>query len=159
MSDIEQKYYKQKNLINFLKRDNQEMNQKLRILTKQNELYKDELTEYETDISECDKILNDIKSQIKQKDSQIKALRREANETQIGKNEKKMRLELEKVSENKVTLQKTLKDRQEEVLQLEEKYHTLQMEYENQIQQDRKKREELEKQLSKLNNAKVNKMI
>lgn len=80
MGELEQKYYKQKNLINFLKRDNEEMTSKLRILARQNDTYGHELTEYEDDIGECDRMLDELKSQIRTKDSQIKALRREANE-------------------------------------------------------------------------------
>jgi hypothetical protein len=103
LTDPQEKYYKQKNLLNFLEKDNHSMTTTLNIYSAQNLAYQSEISNYEENIrfneEECEKqkLIN------RSKDSQIKNLRREANEAKIGITEINIRNDLvAKIDEVKV---------------------------------------------------------
>lgn len=87
LNELEEKYYKQKNLQNFLEKDNKEMEINLKIQDEQNKAYQEEIKRYEENIQRNEELLEEQKSQMRHKDIQIKNLRREANETKIGSTE------------------------------------------------------------------------
>ena len=81
LNDLEEKYYKQKNLLNFLEKDNKEMEIQLKILEGQNVNYQREINDYEEKIGGNEEELEHQKNMMKQKDILIKNLRREASNT------------------------------------------------------------------------------
>lgn len=100
LSEAEQRYFKKRNLIEFLKRDNQDMEVSLRILSEQNKKYRVELEHQESEIADCEDILKNLQRDIKKKDEQIQMLRREDQDPQARETEKRVRMDLEYVSAN-----------------------------------------------------------
>merc|ERR1712224_1061567 len=95
LNDLEEKYYKQKNLLNFLEKDNKEMEIQLRILEEQNANYQHEINEYEHQIGQNEENLEHQKNIMKQKDILIKNLRREASNTTPSTQETALKKELD----------------------------------------------------------------
>ena len=81
LNDLEEKYYKQKNLLNFLEKDNKEMEIQLKILEEQNVNYQREINDYGEKIGGNEEELEHQKNMMKQKEILIKNLRREASNT------------------------------------------------------------------------------
>merc|ERR1712232_1092374 len=81
LNDLEEKYYKQKNLLNFLEKDNKEMEIQLRILEDQNVNYQNEINAYGQQIALNEESLEHQKNVMNQKTILIKNLRREASNT------------------------------------------------------------------------------
>lgn len=118
LNELEEKYYKQKNLIAYLDSDNKEMEIQLKILDEQNKAYQEEIARYEESIRQNEDELDEQKAQMRFKDIQIKNLRREASDTKVGSTEQYIRNELEvKINEYQELEKKLNEVRKEESTQ------------------------------------------
>ena len=115
MNDLEDKYYKQKNVQNFLEKDNKEMEINLKILDEQNKAYNEEIIRYEENIRKNEDELEEQKKMIRFRDTQIRNLKKDANVEKMGVTEMKIRNELEvKISEYRELEKKLLDVKREE---------------------------------------------
>ena len=155
MSEQEQKYHKQKNQINFLRRDNDEMNIMLKILNKQNEDYSNEITTYETDIRVYDEDVDQLRQQMRHKDIQIKNQRREANETKVGLNEQMIRNELEMKLQEHDSLIKKLEDLKQEEEKFDLNLREAELNYQKAIDHEQHEKHKLKMELEQMRNIDV----
>jgi len=147
LSEAEQKYYKKRNLINFLKKDNEDMELTLRIITTQNSKYKEELEQQEREIMEAEENLIALKKDIKRKDEQIQLLRREDQDPQVRESEKKVKAELEKVKSEKKQFEDQIRQREEEIQKLKSKIEDERRNHEDLLEKDKKEKNRLRKEI------------
>lgn len=154
---MEQKYLKKRNLINFLKKDNEEMNLNLRILVDQNSNYKSELDAFDTEIGQFEETLSQLKNEIKIKDAQIKLLQREDQNPQLGEAERKIKEELEyplilssKVREDKKTLEQEIESKEDQIHKIEDEIRNAKRGYEQQLESDKQEKLRLKKELDEI---------
>lgn len=131
------------------------MNIKLVSMANQNENYRRELEEYEEDIQKSTQAIEELKNEIKFKENHIKALRREASESNINKNEAVANEQLEDAKERNAKLAAALRKKNEEYEVYEEELEKLKEQFDSQIDKDKKEKEKLERQLERIANMNV----